>query len=286
LLWQQLANGTTMGMIYALITLGLTMVYGVLRILHISHAGIFALGGYLAVLASRVSPNLAFVTAAAMLGCGLVGLLMQKWLYRPLLAESKVVSLIASIGMFTLMEDLFRLVAGPYVLPLPVRAPFWLDQFETSHMTGNQLVVLIASVMLLIAAWFIIHRTRLGLAWRATEQDFETASAFGVNIDRAVGTNFLLGSAVAGAAGALVGFYYNSVYPTMGSVPAYKAMAIAVLGGLGNVWGTVVASLILGLVETFLVISPAGLILPRDSIAFIALILVLLFRPHGLFGRR
>jgi branched-chain amino acid transport system permease protein len=188
--------------------------------------------------------------------------------------------------MFTLMEDLFRLVAGPYVLPLPVRAPFGLDRFETSHMTGNQLVVLIASVVLLIAAWFIIHRTRLGLAWRATEQDFETASAFGVNIDRAVGLNFLLGSAVAGAAGALVGFYYNSVYPTMGSVPAYKAMAIAVLGGLGNVWGTVVASLILGLVETFLVISPAGLILPRDSIAFVALILVLLFRPHGLFGRR
>ncbi len=261
-----------MGMIYALITLGLTMVYGVLRILHISHAGIFALGGYIAVAASRTSSNLAVVVAAAMLGCGIIGVLMQRWLYRPLLAESKVVSLIASIGMFTFMEDLFRLIAGPYVLPLPVSAPLGLDRFETAHITGNQLVVLIASAGLLIVAWFLINRTRLGLAWKATEQDFETASAFGVNIDRAVASNFFLGSAVAGAAGVLVGFYYNSVYPTMGSVPAYKAMAIAVMGGLGNVWGTVIASLILGLVETFLVTSPLAFILPRDSIAFVALI--------------
>lgn len=286
MLWQQLANGATMGMIYALITLGLTMVYGVLRILHISHAGIFAFGGYIAVAASRVSQNLALVVAAAMLGCGIMGVLMQKWLYRPLLAESKVVSLIASIGMFIFMEDLFRLMAGPYVLPLPVLAPLGLDRFETAHITGNQLIVLVASIALLIVAWFLINRTRLGLAWRATEQDFETASAFGVNIDRAVASNFFLGSAVAGAAGVLVGFYYNSVYPTMGSVPAYKAMAIAVMGGLGNVWGTVIASLILGLVETFLVTSPLAFILPRDSIASVALILVLLFRPHGLFGRR
>jgi branched-chain amino acid transport system permease protein len=188
--------------------------------------------------------------------------------------------------MFILMEDLFSLAAGPYVISLPVRVPFGLDQLDVAHVTGNQLVVLAASAILLVAAWFLINRTRLGLAWRATEQDFETASAFGVNIDRAVAWNSLLGSAVAGAAGALVGFYYNSVYPTMGSVPAYKAMAIAVLGGLGNVWETVLASLILGLVETFLVISPGGMILPRDSIAFIALIVVLLFRPYGLFGRR
>ena len=89
---------------------------------------------------------------------------MQRWLYRPLLAESKVVSLIASIGMFTFMEDLFRLIAGPYVLPLPVRAPLGLDRFETAHVTGNQLIVLVASVALLIVAWFLINRTRLGLA--------------------------------------------------------------------------------------------------------------------------
>lgn len=286
MLLQQLVNGTTMGMIYALITLGLTMVYGVLRILHTAHAGVFALGAYIAVAASRASSSLALVTGAAMLICGIVGMAMQKWIYRPLLSESRVVPLIASIGMFTLMEDLFRLIAGPYVLALPVRAPFGLSRFSTSFVTGDQLIVLAAAATLLILAWFIINRTRLGLAWRATEQDFETASTFGVNIDHAVATNFLLGSAVAGAAGALVGFYYNSVYPTMGSVPAYKAMAIAVLGGLGNVWGTVIASVALGIIEAFLVISPAGLILPRDSIAFVALILVLLFRPQGLLGRR
>lgn len=284
--WQQLANGVTMGGIYALITLGLTMVYGVLRILHISHAGVFALGAYVGVMALLLSPNLVVITLLAMLVCGLVGVLMQKWLYRPLLGSSRIVPLIASIGMFTLMEDVFRLAAGPYVLPLPAKVPFGLDEVTTSFVTGNQLVVLSSAVVLLVLAWFVINHTRLGLAWKATEQDFETAASFGINVDRAVAMNFLLGSAIAGAAGVLVGFYYNSVYPTMGSVPAYKAMAIAVLGGLGNVWGTVVASVLLGITEAFLVTSPVGLFLPRDSIAFVALILVLLFRPYGLFGRR
>lgn len=284
--WQQLVNGATMGGVYALITLGLTMVYGVLRILHISHAGVFALGAYVGVVAIRLSPNLAIVTLLSMLVCGLIGVLMQRWLYRPLLGSSRIVPLIASIGMFILMEDLFRLAAGPYVLPLPARIPFRLDRLEMTFITGSQLVVLTGAVILLVLAWVVINHTRLGLAWKATEQDFEIAASFGVNVDRAVAMNFLLGSAIAGAAGVLVGVYYNSVYPTMGSVPAYKAMAIAVLGGLGNVWGTVLAALLLGVVETFLVTSPVGLFLPRDSIAFVALILVLLFRPYGLFGRR
>ncbi len=286
MLWQQLVNGATIGGIYALITLGLTMVYGVLRILHICHAGVFALGAYIGVVAARLSPSLVVAMFLAMLVCGFVGVLMQRWLYRPLLGSSRIVPLIASIGMFILMEDLFRLAAGPYVLPLPVRVPFAFDQLEAGFITGNQLIVVVGAAVLLILAWVVVNHTRLGLAWKATEQDFETAASFGVNVDRAVAMNFLLGSAIAGAAGVLVGMYYNSVYPTMGSVPAYKAMAIAVLGGLGNVWGTVLAALLLGLVETFLVTSVVGLLLPRDSIAFIALILVLLFRPYGLFGRR
>ncbi len=129
--------------------------------------------------------------------------------------------------------------AGPCILPLPVRAPRGRARFETAMVPNQQ--------------------NPLGLAWQATEQDFETASAFGVNIDRAVASNFFLRSAVAGAAGVLTGFYYNSAYPTMGSVPAYKAMAIALMGGLDNAWGTVNASLILGIVETFLVTSPPAL---------------------------
>jgi branched-chain amino acid transport system permease protein len=275
-----------MGGIYALITLGLTMVYGVLRILHISHAGVFALGAYAGVVALSLSGNLVVITLIAMAVCGLVGMLMQRWVYRPLMGSSRIVPLIASIGMFILMEDLFRLAAGPYVLPLPAEVPFGLDQITTSFVTGNQLIVLSGAVGLLILTWLVINHTRLGLAWKATEQDFETAASCGINVDQAVAMNFLLGSAIAGAAGVLVGFYYNSVSPTMGSVPAYKAMAIAVLGGLGNVWGTVVASVLLGVTEAFLVTSPVGLLLPRDSIAFVALILVLLFRPYGLFGRR
>jgi branched-chain amino acid transport system permease protein len=283
--WQQLINGITVGSTYALIALGLAMVYGVLRVLHIAHAGVFALGAYVGLVVYARTASLPGAFLAAMAACAVVGVVIQHWLYRPLLTQPRIVPLIASIGLFIFMEDLFRLLGGPYVVAFQVGAQVRPLVFAGAAVTPAQLLTLAVTVVLLAAVWLLVNRTWIGLGWRAAAQDLGMAGALGVNAPRIVALNFAFGSAVAGAAGVLMGLLYNAVYPTMGSVPAYKALAVIVLGGLGNVWGTVVAGLLLGLVETFLVGVVGGL-MPRDSIAFVALIVMLLFRPQGLFGSR
>lgn len=284
-LWQQVVNGVTVGSTYALIALGLTLVYGVLRILHIAHAGVFTLGAYLGLLAFARTGSLPAALLVAMAGCAVVGVLIQRWLYRPLLGQPPIVPLIASIGLFIFMEDLFRLLAGPYVVPFQADAQVRPVLVAGAAITGPQLLTLAVTAALLLTVWLVVGRTWLGLGWRAAAQDLGMAAALGVNTHRVVALNFALGSALAGAAGVLIGLLYNAVSPTMGSVPAYKALAVIVLGGLGHVWGTVAAGMLLGLIETFLV-GVVGGFMPRDSIAFVALIVVLLTRPQGLFGGR
>jgi branched-chain amino acid transport system permease protein len=283
-IWQQFANGLAIGSVYALIALGLTMVYGVLRILHIAHAGVYALGGYLGLLAFRLVPNFWLALFLAMVGCAVAGILIQRYLYMPLLALSRIVPLIASIGLFIAMEEIFRLVAGPYILAFPADPGLGSIQWRLVRITNNQLLVFLVTFALLAILWFIISRTKLGLAMQATAQDLETASVMGINTERIIAINFIIGSALAGAAGVLVGVYFNSVYPTMGSIPAYKALAIIVLGGLGSITGTVLGGLLIGLGETLLL----GLInvpFPRDALAFIIMILILMFRPYGILGK-
>jgi branched-chain amino acid transport system permease protein len=145
-------------------------------------------------------------------------------------------------------------------------------------------LVFIVTFILLGLLWFIMNRTRTGLAMKATFQDMEIASVMGVNVSRTVALNFLIGSSLAGAAGVLVGVYYNSVYPTMGSIPAYKALAIIVLGGLGSIPGTVLGAFFIGLSETML-IGIVQVPFPRDGLAFVIMILVLMFRPFGILGK-
>lgn len=284
MIWQQFANGLAIGSVYALIALGLTMVYGVLRILHIAHAGVYALGGYLGLLAFRLVPNFWLALFLAMVGCAVAGILIQRYLYMPLLALSRIVPLIASIGLFIAMEEIFRLVAGPYILAFPADPGLGSIQWRLVRITNNQLLVFLVTFALLAILWFIMSRTKLGLAMQATAQDLETASVMGINTERIIAINFIIGSALAGAAGVLVGVYFNSVYPTMGSIPAYKALAIIVLGGLGSITGTVLGGLLIGLGETLLL----GLInvpFPRDALAFIIMILILMFRPYGILGK-
>lgn len=284
MLLQQVLNGLTIGAIYAIIALGLTLVYGVLRILHVAHAGIYVLGGYVGWLVHAASGSLALALLAAMAASALAGLLVERWLYLPLLGRPRIVPLIASIGLFIALEDLFRLVFGPYALAFAARPPLPPLPLGPLVLTPAQLLVFLAGLLLVSGTWWLAHRTRVGLAWRAIAEDPGMASALGVNVPRAVGLNFLVGSALAGAAGVLVGVFFNAVEPTMGSVPAYKGLAIIVLGGLGSFWGAVAASLLLGVVEA-LAIGTVGL-LPRDAIAFLALILMLLARPQGLLGER
>ena len=284
LFFELLVQGVVLGCIYALIAVGLTLVYGLLRVLHVAHAGLFTLGGYIGVLVTNATGSLLLAMAAAICTVGLLGMAMYRLCYHPLLDRPPYVALIASIGLFIAMEEIYRLVFGPYGLSY-VNPP--LQQIYSVFGMNLKLaeIVVIGIVILSVAALHILaNHTRLGLAWRASVTVPDMAESFGVDIIRVRYLNFFIASALAAVAGVMVALLNNLVEPTMGSVPSYKALAIIVLGGLGNVRGTLVASLMLGILESVGTIY-LGFLLDRDAIAFVFLIVVLMIKPQGLFGK-
>lgn len=281
-----LFQGFVQGSIYALIALGLTLVYGLLRILHVAHAALFTLGGYLGVIVTNASGSLPLAMLVSMVVVGFVGMAMYKLAYEPLLSKPPYISLIASIALFIAAEEIFRIVFGPYGLSYenpPLQGYFEIfDGFFLKY--AEALVIGLSVVMLSVLGWLSGH-TRLGVSWRATVTDPDMARAFGINTQRVRYLNFFIGSALAASAGVLVALLNNLVEPTMGSVPSYKALAIIVLGGLGNIRGTLVAAMTIGVLESFGTIY-LGHLMDRDALAFGFLILVLMFRPQGLLGTK
>ncbi|MCP5152681.1 MAG: branched-chain amino acid ABC transporter permease [Ectothiorhodospiraceae bacterium] len=280
-----LIQGLVQGAIYALVAVGLTLVYGLLRILHVAHAALFTLGGYLGVLVTNATGSFALALAVAMGVAGVAGIAVYRLAYRPLLGRSPLIALIASIGLFIASEEAFRIIFGAhglsYVTP-PLQAQ--IEIAPGISLSLARIAVVVLAVVLLSALGWLSLSTRTGVAWRASVSDPPIAQAFGIDIERVRHLNFFVGSALAGAAGVMVALLNNLVEPTMGAVPSYKALAIIVLGGLGNVRGTLVAALALGVVESFGTIY-AGHLLDRDAIAFAFLILVLMLRPQGLLAR-
>lgn len=282
---EQMLNGLAIGAIYSLITLGLALVYGILRILHVAHAAIYTVGAYVGLAIFSSTHSLALATMGSMLFCAALGVLIERFVYFPLLKFPPYVPLIGSIACLPAIEELCRLVAGPYILSFPAQLPFPSLTIGGIVISSTLTAVYGISAGVLLLLWFITTRTELGLAMRATSQDMAIASAMGINSHRVISVTFMIGSSVAAIAGILVGIYYNQVYPSMGAVPAYKTLALIVVGGLGSVPGAVLASILLGIGETLL-IGYAGIPLPRDALAFIAMIAVLLWRPQGLLGSR
>ena len=279
-------QGIVQGSIYALIALGLTLVYGLLRILHVAHAALFTLGGYLGVIVTNATGSFAFATAVAMIVVGFVGIAVYKLAYEPLLSRPPFIALIASIGMFIASEEIFRIIFGPYGLSYtnpPMQGYFELSGgFFLKY--GEALVIALSVVMLVVLGWFSAN-TRLGVSWRATVTDPDMARAFGINTQNVRYMNFFIGSALAAAAGVLVAMLNNLVEPSMGSVASYKALAIIVLGGLGSIRGTLLAAMAIGIIESFGTIY-IGHLLDRDALAFAFLIVVLMIRPQGLLGAK
>ncbi len=285
MIMQQVLNGLVIGGVYALTAMGAAMVYGILRILDLASAGAYAIGAYAGLFLYMATDNIVLSFVGAILLTGFFGTAVQKLLYIPMLNRPPIVPLIASIGLFIFIQDLLRLIAGPRIREFNVQLPF--SAWKTDSLTVNPtwiLIILLAAAFLALL-WYILTRTRIGLAWRATAQDLEIAKAMGVNINRVVALNFFLGYSFAAAAGIMVGILYSSVFPTMGDVPAYKMLALIVLGGLGSPVGTVIAALLIGLIET-LVAGYIGFFLPRDAIAFVALIIILLIKPEGLISKK
>ena len=285
LFFEQLLNGIAMGSIYALITLGLALVYGILRILHVAHAGIYTVGAYVGLYFFQLSGSLIVGVVASMVFCALLGVAIERFVYYPLLKYPPYVPLIGSIAVMLAIEELCRLIAGPQILTFPAELPFPQFQIGGIRISSTLMAVYCITAGVLILLWYITGKTELGLAMRATSQDIQIADAMGINSHIIVSITFVIGSAIAAVAGILVGIYYNQVYPTMGAVPAYKTLALIVVGGLGSVPGAVIASLLLGVAETLL-IGYADIPLPRDALAFIAMIGVLMWRSEGLLGSR
>ena len=290
-LLQQLVNGIAWGSLYALIALGYTMVYGVLRLINFAHGDVYMIGAMVAYYAARslLAPGTSSAAAffallvLSMVSCGALGFLIERLAYRPLRHAPRLTALITAIGVSLLLENGGQLVFGPD----PKFFPQLLETRELSPgsgivVTNVQILVLSVSITLMLGLQFLVFRTRVGTALRAVSYSAEAASLMGIDVDRVISLTFVLGSMLAGAAGVLVGLSNPKIEPLMGIMPGLKAFVAAVVGGIGNIPGAMAGGILMGLSEVLVVGYVSSTY--RDAIAFVILIVVLLVRPSGLFG--
>lgn len=296
---QQLVNGLSQGSIYALIALGYTMVYGVLRFINFAHGDVFMVGAFAGLYLHRwLTPLLGVVPgyggallilAGAMAVCAALGILIEWLAYRPLRGRPRLIVLITAIGVSLFLEYTAQLIFGPNRQPFP-------DLIETTMVGGlggivvknTQIIVLAVTVALLIALRFIVMKTKMGMAMRALSFNPTAAALMGVNTNVVISFTFGLGSALAAAGGVFSCMLYPQVQPFMGVTVGLKAFVAAVLGGIGNIPGAALGGLIIGVVETMVVAYSEKVGISsgyRDAVAFVILILILLFKPSGLLGR-
>lgn len=285
---QQLLNGLSLGAIYALIALGYTMVYGVLRFINFAHSDVFMVGAFIGYYMGKLVPEGTLwggmiVLLAAMAGCALLGMIIEKLAYRPLRGGATLNVLITAIGVSLLLEYSGQVFFGAAPRTFPAVFPVTNFQLGTLVISTNQLIVIVVAVLLMIGLQFIVYRTKMGRAMRAVSLNPKAAQLVGVNNDVVISFTFGLGSALAGAGGILYALNYPSIDPLMGVMPGLKAFVAAVLGGIGNIPGAALGGLLLGTVETF--VNGSQWSTYKDAIAFAILIIILLFRPAGLLGK-
>ncbi len=292
---QQLINGLALGSIYALIALGYTMVYGVLRFINFAHSDVLMLGAFaayfLAPAVAKVFPAQSYagafvvvVLAAAI--CAGIGMLIELLAYRPLRNRPKLTVLITAIGVSLFIEytGQHQAVFGAETKPFPKLLPQTDFHFWGLTVNSNDLATLVVTTLLLGGLWFIVQRTRTGTAMRAVAFNDKAAALMGVNLNRIISFTFGLGSALAAVAGIFYALRAPGIEPLMGVQPGLRAFIAAVVGGIGNLPGAALGGLVIGLLETFAGGIP-GLSNYRDGIAFAILILILLFKPAGLLGK-
>ena len=282
--FQQIINGISLGSIYALIALGYTMVYGIMRLINFAHGDIYMLGAYVGFFVTT-QLQLGFFPAliCAMVVISITGVLIEKLVYKPLRSSSKISILITAIGMSLFIEYTTMYFLTPQPRTFPPVLPNTIFHLGDIIVSFQQLVILGSTVVLMLLLWYIVQYTKMGKAMRAVSYDTDAALLMGINVDHVISFTFALGSALAGAAGVLVGIYYNTIDPLMGIMPGLKAFIAAVLGGIGIIPGAMMGGLILGVVEALV----SGFISStfRDAAAFGILIVILLIKPTGLLGK-
>jgi branched-chain amino acid transport system permease protein len=296
LVLQQVINGLTMGVIYAIVGLGYTMVYGVIRLINFAHGAVFMVGAYLGLTVLNVLGGaepvtgalpallLAIVVAATL--CGGLGFSMDTLVYRRLrtVRAHPLIPLIAALGISLFLDTAAMLIWGKQFKVYPPILPVWHFEIAGAVVNSAQALLLMICVGMMIGLQLFVQNTRLGKAMRAAALDQDAARLVGVDVDRIIRLTFVIGSALAAIAGVLVGLYYGSVNFRMGYVPGLKAFTAAVLGGVGNIPGAMVGGIIIGLLETFGAAYISGEW--KDAIAFVILITVIVARPSGLLGER
>jgi len=288
---QQLINGLSLGSIYALIALGYTMVYGILKFINFAHGEIFMLGAFCGFYTAKALgvdapdiPMALVILLITMIVTAVIGVTIEKLAYKPLRNSSKLTVLITAIGVSLFLQYLGQLIFGAAPQSFPTIIENVSFDIAGATIGSNQIVVILSAILLMLALRFIVMNTKMGTAIRAVSNNLTAASLMGININNVISFTFIIGSSLAGAAGILYSINYPSIDPLMGLLPGLKAFIAAVLGGIGNFPGAAVGGIIIGLVETFTVgyFSPTY----RDAIAFAILIIILLVKPTGLFGKK
>lgn len=286
---QQLVNGLSLGSIYALIALGYTMVYGIVKLINFAHGDVMMVGayaGYFVLMALGATvPGMAGAFIAAMVICGLLSILIERFAYRPLRQSPRLNSLITAIAVELILQNLMRVL--PFVGPDPRQFPTMKTQNFTwgiLSISNLQLIVIISSAVFMILLNLLVNHTKTGKAMQAVSFDLQASSLMGINVNRIIAITFVVGSVLAGAGGVLYATAYPQVDPVMGYIPGLKAFVAAVLGGIGSIPGAMAGGIILGVAETL----TKGYLSSQyaDAISYIILIVILLVKPAGLFGKK
>ena len=291
---QQLTNGLAVGGIYALIALGYTMVYGVLKLINFAHGELVTMGAYLGMtilvsssLAGIISPPIAVLIVIAMVMglAGLMGFMLERVAYRPLRSAGRLAAVVSALGASIFLQNAIMLFYSPnyQVYPENVRLTVTLEIFGLQFPL-MRILMFLASVLLMIALFLFINKTKTGTAIRAVAIDQGAAQLMGIDVNRIIALVFIIGPALGGAAGMLLGLYYGQIRYDMGTMYGLKAFTAAIIGGIGNIPGAMLGGILLGIAEAMgaAYISPAW----KDAFAFLVLILILIVRPTGLLGER
>jgi len=283
---QQLINALSLGSIYALIALGYTMVYGIIQLINFAHGDVLMVGAYIGLFCmTTLHLNFFASLLIAMAGCAVLGMIIERVAYKPLRNSTRIAVLITAIGVSLLLEYTMMYFVGAGAKAYPPLPSWMTGSFEVGGVIVKniQLVIIAVSVVLMLLLQFIVRRTRVGKAMRAVSQDADAARLMGVSVDNTISLTFALGSALAAAAGVLLGVYYNSINPLMGIMWGLKAFVAAVFGGIGLIPGALVGGFGVGTVET--VVGATGYSMFRDAVVFAVLIIILIIRPAGLLGK-
>ncbi|MGI6605615.1 MAG: branched-chain amino acid ABC transporter permease [Peptococcia bacterium] len=281
---QQVVNGISLGSIYALIALGYTMVYGIIKLINFAHGDVYMIGAFVG-FAVITYAKMSFLPALliSMIACAVIGVVIEKVAYKPLRNSTRIAALITAIGVSLLLEYVMMFFVGAEVRSYPKVLSDTAYHLGSVVINMQQLYIVLTAIALMILLQFIVHQTKTGKAMRAVSIDPDAAQLMGIKVDSTISYTFAIGSAFAGAAGVLVGIYYNSIDPLMGIMPGLKAFVAAVFGGIGSIPGAMIGGLAIGTMETF--VSGYGNSMYRDAAVFLFLIIILIIRPSGLLGK-